>query len=125
MKNIPALLIICLLFLGCSKADSIVPRVPVNVKIVKTDPRYTALNAPGGMSIYRVRVWPELLFTGKQIILMWLTTVAAAISPKNYAPFLLMIRALPLPTHAADQNFHFQMGALLKPLLPNILGRIL
>ncbi|MEB0249421.1 hypothetical protein QN344_04705, partial [Mucilaginibacter sp. 5B2] len=48
MKNIPALLIICLLFLGCGKAESVVPRVPVNVKIVKTDPRYTALNAPGG-----------------------------------------------------------------------------
>jgi nitrite reductase/ring-hydroxylating ferredoxin subunit len=48
MKNIPALLIICLLFLGCGKGGSVVPAVPVNVKIVKTDPRYTALNAPGG-----------------------------------------------------------------------------
>jgi nitrite reductase/ring-hydroxylating ferredoxin subunit len=48
MKNLPALLIICLLFLGCGKGGSVVPAVPVNVKIVKTDPRYTALNAPGG-----------------------------------------------------------------------------
>jgi nitrite reductase/ring-hydroxylating ferredoxin subunit len=48
MKNLPALLIVCLLLLGCGKTGNVVPAVPVNVKIVKTDPRYRALNAPGG-----------------------------------------------------------------------------
>jgi nitrite reductase/ring-hydroxylating ferredoxin subunit len=48
MRNIPTLLIIGMLFLGCGKAGNVVPNVPVNVKIVKTDPRYTALNAAGG-----------------------------------------------------------------------------
>ena len=48
MKSLPALLIVCLLFLGCGKGGNVVPGVPVNVKIVKTDPRYIALNAPGG-----------------------------------------------------------------------------
>ncbi|MBB5397068.1 hypothetical protein [Mucilaginibacter sp. AK015] len=48
MRTLPALLMICLLFLGCGKMENVVPRVPVNVKIVKTDPNYTSLNAIGG-----------------------------------------------------------------------------
>lgn len=48
MKNLPALLIICLLFLGCGKGGNVVPGVPVKLIIVKTDPNNAALNAIGG-----------------------------------------------------------------------------
>jgi nitrite reductase/ring-hydroxylating ferredoxin subunit len=48
MRKILALVIISMLFFSCGKTVGVVPNVPVNVKIVKTDPRYTALNAAGG-----------------------------------------------------------------------------
>jgi nitrite reductase/ring-hydroxylating ferredoxin subunit len=48
MRKILALVVIGMLFFSCGKTVGVVPNVPVNVKIVKTDPRYTALNAPGG-----------------------------------------------------------------------------
>ena len=48
MRKILAVVVISILFFSCGKTGSVVPAVPVNVKIVKTDPRYTSLNAPGG-----------------------------------------------------------------------------
>jgi nitrite reductase/ring-hydroxylating ferredoxin subunit len=48
MRKLLALVIISILFLGCGKTGSVVPNVPVKVAIIKTDPRYTALNAAGG-----------------------------------------------------------------------------
>jgi nitrite reductase/ring-hydroxylating ferredoxin subunit len=48
MKKLLSLVVIVLLFVSCGKTGDVVPFVPVNVKIVKTDPRYSALNAPGG-----------------------------------------------------------------------------
>jgi nitrite reductase/ring-hydroxylating ferredoxin subunit len=48
MRNLPALLIVCLLFLGCGKAENVVPNVPVNFHIPKSDPRMAAVSAPGG-----------------------------------------------------------------------------
>jgi nitrite reductase/ring-hydroxylating ferredoxin subunit len=48
MKRLPALILVCMLFFGCAKTGSVVPSVPVNVSIVKTDPNYSNLSAPGG-----------------------------------------------------------------------------
>ncbi|MGY4537546.1 nitrite reductase/ring-hydroxylating ferredoxin subunit [Mucilaginibacter sp. UYNi724] len=48
MRNIPALLIICLLFLGCGKTGNVVPNVKIAFSIPVTDPRIIALNAQGG-----------------------------------------------------------------------------
>jgi nitrite reductase/ring-hydroxylating ferredoxin subunit len=50
MKKLPALFIICLLLFGCVKTGNVVPSVPVNVSIVKTDPNYASLNAAGGFA---------------------------------------------------------------------------
>jgi nitrite reductase/ring-hydroxylating ferredoxin subunit len=50
MKRLPALILVCMLFFGCAKTGSVVPSVPVNIRIVKTDPNYTKLNAAGGFA---------------------------------------------------------------------------
>jgi nitrite reductase/ring-hydroxylating ferredoxin subunit len=50
MRKILALVIVGMLFFSCGKTVGVVPNVPVNVKIVKTDPRYTSLNAAGGFA---------------------------------------------------------------------------
>ncbi|WP_454801700.1 Rieske (2Fe-2S) protein [Mucilaginibacter phyllosphaerae] len=48
MKQTLVLILTAMLFFGCAKTGSVVPSVPVKISIIKTDPRYTALNAAGG-----------------------------------------------------------------------------
>ncbi|TSD62978.1 hypothetical protein FFF34_018675 [Inquilinus sp. KBS0705] len=48
MRQALALIIIGMVFLSCGKAGDVVPSVPVNFRIPKTDPRMAALNSAGG-----------------------------------------------------------------------------
>ena len=47
------MLLICVSFFGCGKAENAVPRIPVNLKIIKTDPNYASLTVPGGHAYAR------------------------------------------------------------------------
>ncbi|HEK20916.1 hypothetical protein [Mucilaginibacter sp. 44-25] len=48
MRRLLLPVLLCVLLCACAKTGSVVPSVPVNFRIPKTDPRVQALNAPGG-----------------------------------------------------------------------------
>jgi nitrite reductase/ring-hydroxylating ferredoxin subunit len=48
MRYVMILALVSMLFFSCGKAGDVVPNVPVNLSIPKTDPRITALNSQGG-----------------------------------------------------------------------------
>jgi nitrite reductase/ring-hydroxylating ferredoxin subunit len=48
MRYVMILALVSMLFFSCGKAGDVVPNVPVNLSISKTDPRITALNSQGG-----------------------------------------------------------------------------
>jgi nitrite reductase/ring-hydroxylating ferredoxin subunit len=48
MKSTLVIIFAALLFISCGKTEGVVPSVPVNFRISKTDPRMAALNSSGG-----------------------------------------------------------------------------
>jgi nitrite reductase/ring-hydroxylating ferredoxin subunit len=48
MRYVMILALVSMLFFSCGKAGDVVPNVPVNLRITKGDPNFTALNSIGG-----------------------------------------------------------------------------
>jgi nitrite reductase/ring-hydroxylating ferredoxin subunit len=51
MRYVMILALVGMLFFSCGKTGDVVPNVPVNLRITKTDPNAAALNAIGGSII--------------------------------------------------------------------------